>query len=284
MASNYSCIACSRALARSSFARVQRTNQASLRTNRASLRQAQRSLSTTAGIAAGDKVREKAPLTTDTYTAYGATLNLINECARPGGYTIPQALEKKGEIPVDENGVHVGVGEGWWYEALGLTPTFFNWSQITFLHMYMLQVRFRMLPQTHAPIWIQHLTNNAFWAAEDRLVVWHKFNTESMRQKKLKELFAQWRAVLLSYDEGLVKGDAMMAAAIWRNVLGAKDDVDFEKLAQIVGYMRRELKRLENATDEEVIQGDWTFSGVPGEEANLVRMPSRLMLSETVKI
>lgn len=69
-----------------------------------------------AGIAA--KIREKAPLMTETYVAYGATGDLIKECSRPGEYTIPQAFEKNAEIPEDENGTHIGVGEGWWYDSM----------------------------------------------------------------------------------------------------------------------------------------------------------------------
>lgn len=147
----------------------------------------------------------------------------------------------------------------------------------------MLQVRFRMFPKSHASVWIQHLTNQAFYAAEDRLVVWHKFSANSIRQKYLKDMYSQWCAVLLSYDEGLVKGDAMLAAAIWRNLFGAKEDVDFQQLAQIVGYMRRELKRLDMASDDEVANGKWKFSGDPGEEAGNVKASSRLMASEGAK-
>ncbi|PVH98403.1 ubiquinol cytochrome-c reductase assembly protein Cbp3 [Periconia macrospinosa] len=212
---------------------------------------------------------------TETYVAYGAMQELIKECVRPGDYTIPQAQEKNAEIPRDETGAHLGVATGWWYDTLGLAPTFINWAQITFIHMYMLQVRFRMFPKTHAPIWIQHLTNHAFYAAEDRLVVWHKLHSNSIRQKYLKDMFSQWRAVLLSYDEAIVKGDAVLAAAIWRNLFAAKEDVDFEKLAQIVGYMRRELQRLDRATDDEVANGQWTFKGDPGEIEGIVQMPSK---------
>jgi cytochrome b pre-mRNA-processing protein 3 len=63
------------------------------------------------------KLREKAPLMTETYVAYGATRDLIKECSKPGEYKIPQALLKRGEIPVDENGVHLGEAEGWWYDS-----------------------------------------------------------------------------------------------------------------------------------------------------------------------
>jgi cytochrome b pre-mRNA-processing protein 3 len=160
--------------------------------------------------------------------------------------------------------------------ALGLTPNFVNWSQITFIHMYMLQVRFRMLPETHAPIWTQHLTNHAFYAAEDRLVVWHQMTQNGIRQRHLKDLFNQWRAVLLSYDEGIYKGDAVLATAIWRNLFAARDDVDFEKLAQVVSYMRRGLMQLVAATDDEVLSGAWKFDTDPGTEEALIKAPSKL--------
>jgi cytochrome b pre-mRNA-processing protein 3 len=55
---------------------------------------------------------------TETYVAYGATRDLIKACTKPGEYTIPQALVKGGEIPVDEHGTHVGEAEGWWYEGM----------------------------------------------------------------------------------------------------------------------------------------------------------------------
>ena len=67
------------------------------------------------GIAA--KLREKAPLMTETYVAYAATQSLLKECARHGEYTIPQALEKDAEIPRDETGAHLGVAEGWWFKG-----------------------------------------------------------------------------------------------------------------------------------------------------------------------
>ena len=59
---------------------------------------------------------------TETYVAYGAMRQLIKECSRAGDYKIPQALVKNGEIPVDENGTHVGEGEGWWYESMFALP------------------------------------------------------------------------------------------------------------------------------------------------------------------
>ncbi|KAF2191483.1 hypothetical protein K469DRAFT_720507 [Zopfia rhizophila CBS 207.26] len=305
MASNYTCRACSKALmnfihpvtstrrlAQKSSLRKPFQSLRSVSTSAPTLYHATPSVSVSvqekskiaftppnksAFVGIAQELRKRAPLMTETYVAYGATKGMFLECARHGDYKIPQAQEKGAEIPTDENGAHVGVGSGWWYDMLGLTPTFNVWAQITFIHMYMLQVRFRMFPSTHAPVWTQHLINHAFYAAEDRLVVWHKITSSSLRQKYLKDLFSQWRGVLLSYDEGLVKGDAMLAAALWRNLLNAREDIDYQKLAEIVGYIRREIRRLDEATDDEVARGSWRFGEDPGAEAPSVMLQSKLM-------
>ena len=71
------------------------------------------------GIAAAlaGKLRDAAPNFTETYVAYGGTEKLIQTCIDIGQYEIPQAFEKNGEIPTDENGTHIGVGSGWWYDS-----------------------------------------------------------------------------------------------------------------------------------------------------------------------
>lgn len=74
-----------------------------------------RASSPVGGIAA--KLREKAPLMTETYVAYAATQQLMKECTRHADYTIPQAMEKDGEIPRDETGAHLGVSDSWWFKG-----------------------------------------------------------------------------------------------------------------------------------------------------------------------
>lgn len=103
------------------------------------------------------------------------------------------------------------------------------------------------------------------------MVVYHKLTATSQRQSKLKDLFAQWRAVLLSYDEGLAKGDAVLAAAVWRNIFASNEDVDFEKLAQIVAYMRRQIVKLDQTPDNDLMMGKWEFEQTPADEAMLVK-------------
>jgi cytochrome b pre-mRNA-processing protein 3 len=142
--------------------------------------------------------------------------------------------------------------------------------------MYLLTVRIRAFPADHAPSWHQHLTNHFFYIAEDRMTNLHSLSSRMMRNKYLKDLFLQWRGLTTAYDEGLMKGDAVLAAALWRNVCKADEEVDIQKLAQIVSYVRSVLWQLEKLEDDAVATGDVVF-GDPGSEKEVVAARSRLM-------
>ncbi|KAI9055672.1 hypothetical protein LZ554_000615 [Drepanopeziza brunnea f. sp. 'monogermtubi'] len=214
--------------------------------------------------------------TTETYTAYGATELLYKDCAQQADYTITQAQNEDEEMPKTEDGEDLGVGEGWWLNEAALKPTFSTWSQVTMLHMYLLSVRLRCFPAQSAQTWQQHLLDHFFYDAENRMTINHNMHARGTRNKYLKDLFVQWRGLLAAYDEGLVKGDAVLAAAIWRNVYKAKEDVDIRVLAQIVSYMRRALKGLDALPDEKINMAALQF-GDPKQEAALVRSRSKMM-------
>ncbi|KAI4110523.1 MAG: hypothetical protein LQ339_001389 [Xanthoria mediterranea] len=229
-----------------------------------------------ASIQLAAELRKRATSVTETYIAYSVCEKLIKECAMQADYSIPQRKEKDGVVPKGADGEDLGVGTGWWYEDLGLAPTFSTWAQITFLHMYILTVRLRAFPATHAPSWHQHLLDHFFYAAEDRLVRDHNIQARSLRNKYLKDLFTQWRGLLAGYDEGLVKGDAVLATAVWRNVFGGKEDVDLVGLGEVVSYMRGVLKGLDGMEDEVVAEGEIQF-GDPRSQRKVVEMRSKMM-------
>jgi cytochrome b pre-mRNA-processing protein 3 len=141
------------------------------------------------------------------------------------------------------------------------------------LHLYILTIRLRCLPTATAKTWSQHLTDHFFLLAETRMDTLHSIASRSVRSKYLKDLFLQWRGVLVSYDEGLVKGDAVLASAVWRNVFSGKEDVDPVRLAMVVAFLRREIARV--AREGEAMS--WAkFGGLKGEEP-VVLMKSHFM-------
>lgn len=212
----------------------------------------------------------------------------------------------------------------------------------------MLSVRFRSLPELHGRHYEQGLVDHFFLDIEDRIRVVlqppaeptkpytfpsnfyvnpnaiardtaklqkRKRAPDRLVTKQMKIFKEQWAGMGLSFDLSLVKGDMEMAAAVWRNLLGARgahgiaysspsslspnfrrsvnlvggEVVDVAKLNleeeetvddgsgvhdflpeqadrylsyptvmfDIVGYVRRELVRLQAVSDEDILRGNF---------------------------
>lgn len=96
------------------------------------------------------------------------------------------------------------------------------------------------------------------------------------RKGHLKALYEQYRGMTAGFDEGLCKGDAVLAAAIWRNLFDGKPDVDVELLAIITSYVRRVLSGLDKVSDETVYAGRVEF-GNPLDEKPVVMRESKFL-------
>ena len=118
------------------------------------------------------------------------------------------------------------------------------------LHLYLLHARLRCLDRESFANWRQQLVDHFFFDAERKMHVDHGITSTALRQRYLKDVFVQWRGLLVAYDEGLIKGDAILASAVWRNLFKGSPDVDPRALAAIVGWMRSSLKALEAASDD----------------------------------
>lgn len=117
------------------------------------------------------------------------------------------------------------------------------------LHLYLLNARVRCFERDVFANWRQQLVDHFFFDAERKMHVDHSINSSALRQRYLKDIFVQWRGVMVAYDEGLVRGDAVLASAVWRNLFKGSPDVDPRALAAIVGWMRACLKSLESTSD-----------------------------------
>lgn len=91
------------------------------------------------------------------------------------------------------------------------------------------------------------------------MATWHGMAARGVRNKNLKDLWLQWRGVQLGYDEGLIKGDAVLATAIWRNVFKANENVDISYVARVTAYVMRELQRLGEMDDTTITEGQVKF-------------------------
>jgi cytochrome b pre-mRNA-processing protein 3 len=133
------------------------------------------------------------------------------------------------------------------------------------LHMWTLVARLRAERDRDLARQVVHqLTDHHFFDCERVMDVNHGLSSAAMRQRYLKDLFVQWRGANLSYDEGLARGDAALAAAVWRNLFRSSDAADPVRLAAVVAWIRGTLADLAAVDD---VAGLF----VPGPDAGLFR-------------
>ncbi|KAG5637880.1 hypothetical protein H0H81_002843 [Sphagnurus paluster] len=145
-----------------------------------------------------------------------------------------------------------------WQEGCRLPPTFQSWFTVTNLHVWMLTVRLRSLPE--GKLYTQALIDHFFIDVEDRIravlqppatpTTPYTFHSpfyinpnapspsdpkdnkgrpkprsrapDRLVTRQMKIFKEQWAGMGLAFDLGLVKGDQEMAGAVWRNLLGAR--------------------------------------------------------------
>lgn len=149
-----------------------------------------------------------------------------------------------------------------WYQESGLPPTFQTWFQITQLHLWMIMVRMRALPKDVGHHYQQQMTNHFFNDAEARLRVVYQIRDGRIIQTYMKDLLLQWRGSVAAYDQALVEGDAVLAAALWRNMYGTRQDADLVCLDRMVEHVRLNLKLLEGVNDEQIQTGRFLFNTI----------------------
>ncbi|GAA5974950.1 hypothetical protein JCM21900_002943 [Sporobolomyces salmonicolor] len=107
------------------------------------------------------------------------------------------------------------------YEECSLPPSFQTWFSLTTLHVWLLSVRFRALPAPLGRTYIQELINHMFIDMELRIRGPYAVTQSRLIKGYMKDMLEQYHGSCAAYDEGLVRGDAVLAAAVWRNVFGA---------------------------------------------------------------
>lgn len=151
------------------------------------------------------------------------------------------------------------------------------------LHLYLLNARIRCLERDAYRNWQQQLIDHFFFDCEKKMHLDHSITSSALRQRYLKDIFVQWRGLLLAYDEGLIKGDAVLASAVWRNLFKGSPDVDPRALCAIVGWMRSSLVSLEATSDQDFAQraGDILAKPVNGFWTRLEEPFKRNMAEQT---
>ncbi|KAJ6446570.1 3-oxo-5-alpha-steroid 4-dehydrogenase [Purpureocillium lavendulum] len=193
----------------------------------------------------------------ESYRVLGASERLYKTCSKAADYHITEEERKNDQVEKLEDGEELGHAvdpENVWHKTFKLQPSFSTWSHVTMLQLYLVNARLRMLDRDAYRNWQQQLVDHFFFECEKKMHLDHGITSAALRQRYLKDIFVQWRGLLLAYDEGLIKGDAVLASAVWRNLFKGDPAADPRALLAIVGWMRSSLAALEAASDMTFVQ------------------------------
>lgn len=154
--------------------------------------------------------------------------------------------------PISEN-------SRFYYNTLGLPQTFQQWYQISTLHMWMLFVRMRAMPRKYCREYQRKLVNGVFDDISVRLTRDVQITSERQINTYKKQFHDQLRGAVFSYDEGLYTNDAVLAAALWRNLFSGKKDIDMSYLEQLVHYVRTQMYLFDRISDRDFATGRFGF-------------------------
>jgi cytochrome b pre-mRNA-processing protein 3 len=154
--------------------------------------------------------------------------------------------------------------------------------------MYLLTTRLRTLPQSTSSApgsfqnFQQYLLEHFSQAAETHMLLLHTISARGIRNQYLKDLFIQWRGILAAYDEGMVKSDAVLGAAVWRNLFKGEEEVDWVKVGMVVAYMRKAVVLL--AEIKEVKEIPRRLDGENGIWARSLEGVKEMVVAESERV
>lgn len=125
-------------------------------------------------------------------------------------------------------------------KELELKDTFNCWCRLLYLHVWIVLVRLA-----------QEGEEGKFVCKELVKYMWQDIDIKSKklgfskhRKEGVKALFEHFKPTLLSYDEGALSSDSVLAGALWRNIF-EMNCADVSHLELMVDYTRRQLAHVD---------------------------------------
>ncbi|KAK9728494.1 Serine carboxypeptidase 3, variant 2 [Basidiobolus ranarum] len=151
-----------------------------------------------------------------------------------------------------------GFDKEFYIQGCNLPDNFQTWFSITQLHVWMLMVRLR--PEPNGKEIVQQMVNFYFLDAEQRIKD-AGVTSGKIVSTTVKDLVAGFHGGVMAYDEGLCKDDAVLTAALWRNLFTTISSHQHGKeMAYMTRYVREQLSRLDSISSEKLQSGIMEFT------------------------
>lgn len=134
-------------------------------------------------------------------------------------------------------------------KEFSMPDTFNSWFLITELHLWMLIARIMADPSSGR--YLRNVMVEALW--KDVITRCKKLESEhtSVVKSQVMQMSEEFQAALVTYDEGILSDDTVLASAVWRRILSRECDV--RQLEAMVKYVRQTMFYLHKVTSEDLV-------------------------------
>jgi len=155
------------------------------------------------------------------------------------------------------------------FKELSLPAGFHSWVKLVFLHLWMLEWRFRYVNDLRDGNRILSSVIEYFWEDLENGIA-DSLNTRNpmIIVRYSKRYLSMWYAAALSYDVGYIKGDASLADALWRNLYDKNPDVSIAEIHQMVKYIRTEIFRIIAIPNNIILSAEFDWKLLELQEKN----------------
>ncbi|KAJ2480263.1 Ubiquinol cytochrome-c reductase assembly protein Cbp3 [Coemansia sp. RSA 2131] len=147
--------------------------------------------------------------------------------------------------------------DAFWLTQCRMPHTFQTWFSTTTLYVWLAMVRLRASP--HAKHYMQGLIDAFFRDAEAKMRA-SGVTSGRIVNDTLKDLVSSFKGTVMSLDEGFATSDAVLAAAVWRNLV--PEDEAVLQVDAVVRFVREQLSMLDACEMEDVLAGRFQFRSV----------------------
>eukprot|EP00912_Choanoflagellata_sp_UC4_P001920 UC4_evm2s1233 len=148
------------------------------------------------------------------------------------------------------------------YDVCKMPDTMQSRFVVTLVHVWLCMVRLK--PEGQEGKYVYKQLVKLFWQDMEHKMSLFGIHDRNIVKESTREFAAQFYGIVFAFDEGILEGDAVLAAAIWRNLMNArKHDLRMEDLAIMVAYIRREVKALDEMSSDDVLRKGIVRFGEP---------------------
>ncbi|KAI8895484.1 ubiquinol-cytochrome C chaperone-domain-containing protein [Globomyces pollinis-pini] len=140
---------------------------------------------------------------------------------------------------------------------MNLPENFESWFSITILHVWMIHKRLLQEGDIGKELY-NEIVSHIWLDVEIKL---HQAGVRADINNIVKDLVFAFQGQVLAYDEGFYYGDAIFAAALWRNIYVSMD-VDPQHLTNALKIIRQQLQHVDSTEREVFLEGKFKFKEI----------------------